>query len=149
MLLSLGICQIPTLPINTFIKVSEAGSIVDNNSGFDKCPNSGAYCADGKLYKGKYPYQKRKDDSVRPHWNEICSAREQQCIKKDNGRYHGKKKEHSDLEFQISQLIKKISRIEASIASIVTDGTATVVSTMSRAGDSFGGWSKKEQKKIK
>ena len=117
--------QIPTLPINTFRKASEFGRIVDNNSGFDKCPSSGAYGADRKLYIGKYPYQKRKDDSVRPHWNNIRSARYQQGIGKDNVRYHGKKKEHSDLKSQISQLIKKKSHMEASIASIVTDGTAT------------------------
>ena len=76
-----------------------------------------------------------KDVLVRPHWNEIHSAREQQGIGKDNGRYHGKKKEHSDLESQISKLIKKKARMEASIASIVTDRTATEVSTLSRAGD--------------
>ena len=87
----------------------------------------------------KYPYQKWKDDSVRPHWNEIRSAREKQGIGKDNERYHGKKKEHLDLESKISQLIKKKARMEASIASIVTDGTATEVSTLSRPGDSFGG----------
>ena len=39
--------------------------------------------------------------------------------------------------------------MEASIASIVTDGTATEVSNFSRAGDSFGGRSQKEQKKNK
>ena len=59
-----------------------------------------------------------------------------------------RKKEHSGLESQISQLIKKESRMEASIASIVTNGTATEVSTLSRAGDSFGGRSEKEQKRI-
>ena len=37
--------------------------------------------------------------------------------------------------------------MEASIARIVTYGTATEVSTLSRAGDSFGGRSKKEQEK--
>ena len=78
-----------------------------------------------KIYIGKYPYQKWKDDSVRPHWNEIHSTREKHGIGKDNVRYHGKKKEHSDLESKISQLIKKKARIEVSIASIVTDGTAT------------------------
>ena len=67
--------QIPTLPINTFIKASEVGRIVDNNSGFDECPNSRAYGADRKPYIGKYPYQKWKDDSVMPHWNDIRSAR--------------------------------------------------------------------------
>ena len=136
------------MPINTFRKAAEVGRVVVNNSGFDKCPNSGAYGADGKLYIGKYPYQKWKDDLVRPHWNEIRSAREKQGIGKDNGRYHGKKKEHSDLESQISQLIKKKARMEASIVSIVTDGTATEVSTLSRAGDSFGYRSEKEQKII-
>ena len=141
--------QILTLPINTFRKSSEVGRIVDNNSGFDKYPNSGAYGADGKLYIGKYSYQKWKGDLVRPHWNKIRSAWEQQGIGKDNGRYHSKKKEHSDLEFQISQLIKKKARMEASIASIVTDGTAKEVSTLSHAGDSFGGLSEKEQKKNK
>ena len=84
--------QIPTLPINTFRKASEVGWIVDDNSGFEGIPNSGAYGADGKLYIGKYPYQKWKDNSVRPHWNKIRSASEQQGIGKDNGRYHGKKK---------------------------------------------------------
>ena len=74
--------QILTLPINTFRKSSEVGRIVDDNSGFDKCPNSGAYGADGKLYIGKYPYQKWMDDSVRPHWNNIRSAHEQQGISK-------------------------------------------------------------------
>ena len=59
--------QVPTLPISTLRKSSEVGRIVDNNSGFDECPNSGAYGADGKLYIGKYPYQKWKDDLVRPH----------------------------------------------------------------------------------
>ena len=59
--------QIPTLPINTFRKASEVGRIVDENSGFDKCPNSGTYGADGKLYIGKYLYQKWKDNSIRPH----------------------------------------------------------------------------------
>ena len=130
-------------------KASEVGRIVDDNSGFDKCPNSGAYGADGKLYIGKYLYKKWKDDSVSPHWNEICSTREQQGIGKDNGIHHGKKKEHSDLESKISQLIKKKARMEASIASMVTDGIATEVSPLSRAGDSFGGRSKKEQKKNK
>ena len=38
--------------------------IVDDNSVFDKCPKSGAYGTDEKLYIGKYPYQKCKDDSV-------------------------------------------------------------------------------------
>ena len=42
--------QIPTLPIDIFIKVSEVGSIVDDNSGFEECPNSGADGADGKIY---------------------------------------------------------------------------------------------------
>ena len=141
--------QILTLPINTFRKASEVGRIVDNNSGFDECPNSGAYGADGKLYIGKYSYQKRKGDLVRPHWNKIRSAQEQQGIGKDNGSYHGNNKEHADLESQISKLIKKKARMEASIASIVTYGTATEVSTLSRAGDSFGGRSKKEQKNNK
>ena len=86
--------QIPMLPINTFRKSSEVGRIVDDNSGFDKCPNPGAYGADGKLYIGKYPYQKRKDNSVGSHWNEIRSAQEQQGIGKDNGRCQGKNKEH-------------------------------------------------------
>ena len=69
--------QIPTLPINTFRKASEVGRIVDNNLGFDECPNLGAYGAEGKLYIRKYPYHKWKDDLVRPHWNKIRSAREQ------------------------------------------------------------------------
>ena len=125
-------------------KASEVSRIIDINPEFDECPSSGAYDADKKLYIGKYPYQKWKDDSVRPNWNRICSAREQQGIGKENGRYHGKKKEHSELESQISQLIKKKACMEASIASIVTDGTATEVSTLSRAGDSFGGRSEKE-----
>ena len=112
--------QIPTMPINNFKKASHVGRIVDDNSGFDECPHSGAYGADGKLYIGKYPYHKLKDDSVRPHWNEICSAQEQQGIGKYNGRHHGKK-EHSDLESKISQLINKKSRMETSITSIVTD----------------------------
>ena len=102
-----------------------------------------------KLHIGKYTYQKWKDNSVRPHCNEIRSAQEQQFIGKDNGRYHSNNKEHSDLESQISQLIKKKFRMEASIASIVTDRTATEVSTLSRAGDSFGGRSEKEQIKNK
>ena len=127
----------PTFPINIFRKASEVGRIFDENSGFDECPNSGAYGADGKLYIGKYPYQKWKDNLVRPHWKEICSALEQQGIVKDNGRYHVKKKKHSDLESKISQLIKKKARMEASISSIVTDGIATGVSTLSCAGDSF------------
>ena len=55
-----------------------------------------------------------------------------------------KRKEYSDLEYKILQLIKNKARIEASIASIVTDRTATEVSSFSRAGDSFGGRSKKE-----
>ena len=42
--------KIPMLPINTFRKASEVGRIVDNNSGFDECPNSGAYVTDGKFY---------------------------------------------------------------------------------------------------
>ena len=46
------------LSINTFRKASEVGRIVDDNSAFDKCPNSGANGADVKLYIGKYPYQK-------------------------------------------------------------------------------------------
>ena len=50
--------QIPALPINTFRKASEVGRIVDDNSGFDECPNSGAYGADGKLYIRKYLYHK-------------------------------------------------------------------------------------------
>ena len=50
--------QISTLPINIFRKPSEVGSIVDYNSGFDKCPSSGAYVTDRKLYIGNYPYQK-------------------------------------------------------------------------------------------
>ena len=137
------------MPIKTFRKASEVGRIVDNNSGFDKYPSSGAYGADRKLYIGEYPYQKWKDDLVSPHWNEIRSAREQQGIGKDNGRYHSKKKEHSDFESQISQLTKKKSCMEASIATIVTDGTATEVSTLSRAGDLFGGRSEKEQKNNK
>ena len=85
------------MPINTFRKSSEFARIVYDNSGFDECPNSGAYVADGKLYIRKYPYQKWKDESVRPHWNEIRSAHEQQGIGNDNGRYRGKKKEHSDI----------------------------------------------------
>ena len=101
------------------------------------------------LYIGKYPYQKWKDDSVRPHWNEIRSAREQQGIGKDNGRYRGKKKEHWDLESQLSQLIKKKAQMEASTVSIVTDGTAIEVSTLSRARNSFRGQSEREQKKNK
>ena len=55
--------------INTFRKVSEVGRIVDDNSGFDEYPNSGAYGADRKLHIGNYLYQKWKDDSVRPPWN--------------------------------------------------------------------------------
>ena len=62
---------------------------------------------------------------VRPHWNEIRSAREQQGIGKENVRYQGKKKEHSDIESNISQMIKKKVHMEASILSIVTDGTET------------------------
>ena len=141
--------QISKLPIKTFRKASEVGSIIDDNSGFDKCPNSGLYGSDVKLYIGKFPYQKWKDDSVRPHWDDICSAREQQGIGKYNGRYHEKKKEHSDLESKMSQLIRNKSRMEVSVASTVTDRTVTEVSTLSRVGDSFRGWSKKEQKKIK
>ena len=141
--------QIPTLPINTLIKASEVDRIVDDNSGFDECPNSGAYEADRKNYIVKYPYHKRKDNSVRPHWNNIRSAHEQQGIGKYNGRYHAKKKEHSDLESNISQLIKNKARMEASIAIIVTDRTATEVISLSRAGDSFGGRSKREQQNNK
>ena len=137
------------MPINTFRKASEVGRIVDNNSGFDKCPNSEAYGTDGKIYIGKYPYQKWKDDLVRPYWNEIRSSHEQQGIGKYNGIYHGKKREHSDLESKISQLIKKKACMEASITRIVADGTATEVSTLSRVGDSFGCRSEKEQKKNK
>ena len=135
--------------INTFRKSTEVGRIVDDNSGFNECPNSGAYGSDRKLYIGKYPYHKWNEDLVRPHWNDIRYACEQQGISEDNGRYHGKKKEHSDLESKISQLIKKKARMEASIASKVTDGTATDVSSLSHAGDSFGVQSEKEQKKNK
>ena len=39
--------------------------------------------------------------------------------------------------------------MEAFIASIMTDGTATEERNLSRAGDSFGGRSEKEQKKNK
>jgi hypothetical protein len=63
--------QIPTLPINTFRKASEVGTSNEDNPGSSECPDSGAYGADGKLYIGKYPYHKWKDESVRPHWNEI------------------------------------------------------------------------------
>ena len=59
--------QIPMFPINTFRKVSEVGMIVDDNSGFDECPNSGAYGVDENIYIGNYPYHKWKDNSVRPH----------------------------------------------------------------------------------
>ena len=52
------VSKTPMLPINTFRKASEVGRIVDDNSGFDECPNSGAYAADRKLCIGKYPYQK-------------------------------------------------------------------------------------------
>ena len=102
-----------------------------------------------KLYIGKYPYHKWKDDLVGPHWNEIRSARKQQGISKDNGIYPAKKKEHSDLEYKISQLITKRALMEASISIIVTDRTAIEVSSMSRAGDSFGGWSEREQQNNK
>ena len=81
--------------------------------------------------------------------NEILSAREKQAIRKYNRRYHANKKEHSDLESKISPLITKKVRMEASIASIVTNGTATEVSTLSRTGDSFGGRSEKEEKNNK
>ena len=113
------------MPINTFRKASEVGRIVDENSRFDECPNSGAYGADGKLYIGNNTYQKWKDDLVRPYWNKIRSAHEQQGIGKYNGIYHGKKREHSDLESKISQLIKKKACMEESIERIVTDVTET------------------------
>ena len=105
--------------------IGNVGRIVDKNSRFDECSNSGVYGAERKFYIGKYPYQKWKDNSVKPHWNEIRFAREQQDIVKDNGRYHSKKKGHSELESQISQQIKNKSRMDASIASIETDVTAT------------------------
>ena len=77
--------------------MDSTGNIVDDKSGFDKYPNSVAYGADVKLYIGKYMYRKWKDDSVRPHCNDIRSAREQQGIGKYNKRYHAKKKEQLDL----------------------------------------------------
>ena len=121
------------MPINTFRKASEVGKIVDDNSGFEKCPESGSYGADGKLYIRKYLYHKRKNDSVKPHWNKIRSARQQQGIIKNNIRYHANKNEHLDLESKISQLITKKARMETSITSIVTDRTATEVRSLRRA----------------
>ena len=81
--------------------------------------------------------------------NEILSAREKQAIGKYNRRYHANKKEHSDLESKISPLITKKVRMEASIASIVAYGTITEVSSLSCAGDSFGGRYEREQPKNK
>lgn len=144
--------QVSTTPINPFRKQSEVNRSEDNQAG-EECPESGAHDVNGKLYTGKYPYHKWKHESVRPHWEEIRAVRSQQGIGGDNSqrRVQGKKREQSELQTKISELVTKQARLEATIASITVDGSATEISDLgaTRAGDSFGGRSEREQQRRK
>ena len=140
--------QVPSLHVPNFRKASEIGT--QDHSQTKGCPDKGAYDEHGKLYIGTYPFQKWIDESVKPHWDEICSARSQGKDKESpHKKYQQKKRKQAQLEKTISQLLTKKSRIEASIASIVTDDStsATTLSEITGAGDSFGGRAEKVSKK--
>jgi hypothetical protein len=141
--------QIPTLPINNFRKASEvasSGTVEDGD-----CPESGAHDENGTLFIGKYPFRKWTHESVRPHWNDIRTARNRGSG--DDGKqkqFQAKKREQAALVTQISELSTKKARMEAAIASISIDESATQVSNLgsSRAGDSFGGRAEKGASKM-
>ena len=138
----------PSLHVPNFRKASEVGT--QDHSQTKGCPDKGAYDDHGKLYIGKYHFHNWIDESVKPHWDEIRSARYQGKYKEgSHKKYQEKKREKTQLETTISKLLTKKSRMEASIASIITDesSTATPMSEITGAGDSFGGQADKVSKK--
>ena len=140
--------QVPSLHVPNFRKASEIGT--QDHSQTKGCPDKGAYDEHGKLYIGTYPFHKWTDESVKPHWDAIRSARSQGKDKENSQKkYQEKKREQAQLETTISQLLTKKSRIEASITSIVTDDStsAKTMSEITGAGDSFGGRAEKVSKK--
>ena len=141
--------QVPNLRIDSFRKASE---VTRQDKSTERCPESGAYDATGKLYTGQYPFKKWVSESVRPHWNEIREVRSQGGggSEPTNKRFQSQLKKKKELEHTISELSSKKARVEASISAITsTDGSATTVSTLgkSQAGNSFGGRSEKASQK--
>ena len=140
--------QVPSLHVPDFRKASKVGT--QDHSQTKGCPDKGAYDKHGKLYIGTYPFHKWTDESVKPHWDEIHSAGSQGKEKESSHKkYQEKKREQAQLGTAILQLLTKKSRIEASIASIVTDDStsATTMSDTTGAGNSFGGRAEKVSKK--
>ena len=64
-------------------------------------------------------------------------------------KFQEKKREKAELKTTISELLTKKSKVEASIASIITDesSTATPMSEITGADDYFGGRAEKVSKK--
>jgi hypothetical protein len=143
--------QIPTLPISTFRNTSEVGRVSEQGHEKPDCPETGAHDADGKLFIGKYP--PKYWHKIKEHWSAIRAERSKQGVGNANynGQFHEKKREQAELQSQISELHSKKARMEATIASITVDGSVANVSELggSRAGDSFGGRSEREQHKRK
>ena len=114
------------------------------------CPNKVAHDNHGKIYIGRYPFQKWIDESINPHWDEIRSAwsrgKDKDSLHK---KYQDKKREQAHLKTTISELLTKKLRMEAYIASIITDelSSAIPMSEITGSSDSFGGRSEKVSKK--
>ena len=133
--------QVTSLCVPNFRNASEVGT--QNHSHTKGYPNEGADDDHGKLYIGKYPFHKWIDESVKHHWDEIWSAQSQG--KDEAGlhkKYQDKKHKQAQPETTISKFLTKKSRMEASIASIITNesSSATPMSDITGAGVSLWGW---------
>ena len=113
--------KVPLLAAINFCQTSEISTTMDN-AAEGNCPENGSHDVEGKLFIGKYPFNKWKDESVRPHWDEICAARN---TKRFGGQQEkipaGKKRTAAALENQLSQLTAKQYKMEARIASLKTE----------------------------
>ena len=89
--------QVPSLHVPNFRKASEVGT--QDHSQTNVCPDKGAYDDHVNMYIGKYPFHKWIDESVKPHWDEICSAKSQGKDKYGlHNKYKDKKREQAQLE---------------------------------------------------
>ena len=140
--------QVPSLNVPNFRKASDI--VTQDHSQTNGCPDKGAYENHGKLYIGNHPFHKWIDESVKLHWYEIGSAQSQGKDKDgSHKKYQDKKREQAHLETTISKLLTNRLRMEAPIASKITDKSSSKTSMIeiTGAGDSFGGRSEKVRKK--
>ena len=67
--------QVTSLHVPNFRKASEVGT--QDHSHTKVFTDKGACDNHGNIYIGNYPFHKWIDESVKPHWDEIRSARSQ------------------------------------------------------------------------